>query len=79
MTIDFDDLDDELDDAAPQEHRDLVDELCEVEFGLSQWEVEFVESLARTLERGFHLTQAQYDKGTEILNRVQSLDDDDSD
>ncbi len=45
----------------------LVDDLCEIEDGLSAWEVEFVESLARHVGRRLCLSVGQIEKAEEIL------------
>ena len=47
---------------------ELIKALCDIEAGLSNWEVEFVESLCVWLEdEGRPLTAKQRDKAIEIL------------
>lgn len=46
---------------------DLVDELLGIESGLSEWEVEFAESLDDWLGKGRSLTDRQRGKAQEIL------------
>lgn len=50
-----------------KQDRELADSLCEIDHGLSEWEVEFVEDIARQVhdqKRG--LTPAQLAKALEI-------------
>lgn len=49
------------------EDRELLEELCAIEEGLTEWEVEFVENMAQVLDRYSHLTPAQRIKAEEIL------------
>ncbi len=65
-------------DIDPQKaDRDMVRKLCEVQEGLSDWEVEFADSLGRRIKalgrdwKG--LTVKQRDKARQILARVESL------
>ena len=54
------------------EHRDLVRDLCDIEEGLSEWEVGFVESIARRVEDGERaLTARQALMGHAILGRFR--------
>jgi hypothetical protein len=46
---------------------ELIDALCEIEFGLSGWEIDFVESLAKQIEAGRTLTDRQREKAEAIL------------
>lgn len=45
----------------------LVDDLCAIESGLSDWEVGFVESLAKQIEVGRKLSDKQRAKAEKIL------------
>ena len=49
------------------EDRGLVHELLDIEKGLTEWEVEFTESLSRWLETHETLTEKQRVKADEIL------------
>jgi hypothetical protein len=47
-------------DADPKYVRALVDELCEIDNGLTPWEVKFVESIAAlVIDRGVSLSEKQ--------------------
>lgn len=51
-----------------QEDADLVEELAEIEDGLNEWEVEFVESVCQqVLEERLSLSEKQREKAKEIL------------
>ncbi len=51
------------------EDADLVQQLCDIESGLSDWEVGFVESVAaQVLDDGGWLSAAQREKALEILD-----------
>ncbi len=50
-----------------KDDRRLVDELCEIEYGLSKWEVDFVESIAKQVhDDKKRLTPGQLAKALEI-------------
>lgn len=51
--------------------RDLIRSLCDLEEGLSEWEVEFVDDIAQRMKAdpGMTLTLKQRAKATEIANR----------
>ncbi len=50
------------------EDRKLVDELCEIDSGLNDWELGFVESVTeQVIEEGYKLTDAQRDKAEQIM------------
>jgi hypothetical protein len=52
-------------------HTKLVEELCEIEDGLTPWEVQFVESIARQVnDFGIGLTDKQWAKAMAILERL---------
>lgn len=56
----------------------IVRELCDIESGLSSWELDFVESVARQVEdRGRSLTPSQRQKAEQILDRIRGGDDED--
>lgn len=46
---------------------ELVEELCAIEAGLSSWELDFVESVAKQIESGRSLRERQREKAEEIL------------
>lgn len=46
---------------------ELVDELCDIESGLSEWEIRFVESVAKRVNDSQPLTQTQRTKCVQIL------------
>lgn len=52
--------------------RDLLEEACDIESGLSSWEVDFIEDLSRRLPRDpiSVLTDRQRAKVIQILRRV---------
>lgn len=55
-----------------QQDRELVDELCELEYGLTEWEVDFVEDVAKQVhdeKRG--LSPNQLAKALEILKKFE--------
>ena len=47
---------------------ELVEELCEIEDGFSEWEVEFVESIAKWMEDHDSLTDGQRQKADQIYH-----------
>lgn len=51
---------------------ELVQQLLEVEAGLSDWEVSFAESIVRQLEDGLVLTDKQKAKLEDVLDRLNS-------
>lgn len=55
-----------------EEDEDLVAELCEIESGLSDWEVEFVDSIARHLENFGTLTTRQRTKAEQIARKMRN-------
>lgn len=69
--INFDDLDGEINESVPKAHRDLVKRLCDIESGLQHWEVNFVESVARRVDHGWHLTPGEIAQGEKILKRIE--------
>ena len=46
---------------------ELVAELCQIDSGLTGWEVDFVESITQFVEDGGELSDAQRAKAFEIL------------
>lgn len=46
--------------------QELVEELCEIDHGLSDWEVGFVDSLSRWLDENDSLTDRQREKAEQI-------------
>lgn len=55
--------------ATIDDDRLLTDKLCDIDEGLNEWEVNFVESIAKQTERGEILTPAQREKANEILDK----------
>jgi hypothetical protein len=53
-----------------EEDAGLVSDLCEVDEGLSTWELDFVESLAEQRDAGRPMSDRQRAKATEILERL---------
>lgn len=53
-----------------KDHLELAAELLEVEEGLSDWEVEFVESVHSQLEQGRELTERQIEKLEQIWQKI---------
>lgn len=52
----------------------LARELCEVDHGLSDWEVNFVESVARrVLDKKIPFTTQQRAKATQIMEKIDRL------
>jgi hypothetical protein len=52
-------------------HTALVDRLCAIDEGLTAWEVQFVESIARQVnDFGIGLTDKQWAKAMAILERL---------
>ena len=49
---------------------DLVDELCEIEEGLTGWEMDFAESVAKQVEAWRPLTERQREMIEKILTRL---------
>jgi hypothetical protein len=47
--------------------KDLMDSLCEIEDGLSEWEVERVDEWAKVLDKGGILSRGQRAKAEEIF------------
>lgn len=47
---------------------ELVEELCEIEDVLTEWEVEFVDSISKWLKEHGGLTEGQRKKAEEILD-----------
>lgn len=57
---------------ATKYHASLVKDLCEIDEGLTPWEVQFVESIsAQVLDRGAALTDKQCAIGEKILERLR--------
>lgn len=54
-----------------QDDRKLVQELLDIEEGLTDWEVEFAESVSRWLDTRERLTDAQRRKVEAILARIE--------
>jgi hypothetical protein len=52
----------------PLTDKELVDTLCEIDRGLSDWEVDFVESIAKQVEQHRSLSEKQ----RAIANRIMS-------
>lgn len=50
---------------------ELVDALCAIESGLTEWEVDFVESIARKFTAYGSLTDRQRASGKKILARIE--------
>ena len=50
---------------------DLVNELLEAESGLTDWEVEFAESLSRWLESHHDLTKKQRDRAEAVAWKLR--------
>ena len=48
--------------------QELADVLCEIEEGLNDWEVEFVESIAAWMKWNDSLTDGQREKAREIYD-----------
>jgi hypothetical protein len=60
--------------------RNLVRRLCAVDHGLSEWEVDFVESIAHVVEdEGRMLSPDQRHKAEEILEKVKRTTQEDDD
>lgn len=55
--------------------QEMLDELLELESGLSEWEIGFIDNMAVQLERKQKLTLKQHDKLKEIW-RKRYLEDD---
>lgn len=49
--------------------QELVDALCEIEDGLSEWEVDFVESIAKSIKTYGSLTPKQRGKAEDIYDQ----------
>lgn len=49
----------------------MVAELCEIDEGLTPWEVEFVESIAAQVERGRELSDKQRSTAERIMERLR--------
>ena len=45
----------------------LIEELCDIEEGLTEWEMDFIESIAKWHDSRGCLTDSQHDKAEEIL------------
>lgn len=54
--------------------RDLVEELCAIEEGLTEWEVTFIEGVAASVSKGFRLSQKQRAIAIRILGKVEGYD-----
>lgn len=50
---------------------EIVEALCDVDEGLSEWEVEFVDSLAKWLKDRGPLTEKQRAKAEQILSKLE--------
>ena len=46
---------------------DIVEELCEIDSGLTEWELEFVDSINEWVDCGNQLTEKQRKKAESIL------------
>ena len=49
--------------------KELLDQLCDIEHGLTDWEVGFVDSVSRWVDDRPYLTVTQRQKAQEILAR----------
>jgi len=49
--------------------QDLVQRLCDIESGLSEWEMNFVDSLVNWLKTNTSLTKNQRKKAEEVFDR----------
>ncbi len=50
--------------------REIVDELCEIDAGLNDWELDFVQDIARrVMTNVYTLSDAQRHKAEEILRK----------
>jgi hypothetical protein len=49
----------------------MVEQLCDIDSGLTPWEVEFVESISKQVEQGRALSEKQFDIGYKILERLR--------
>lgn len=47
---------------------ELVEALCDIDDGLTEWEVEFVESIAKQFKAKGYLTSGQRTKAEQILD-----------
>jgi len=56
-------------DTGDDEVRRMIVELADLEEGLDDWEVGFVDDMARAVERGDPMTRRQRDKAREIWNQ----------
>lgn len=54
--------------------RDLVEELCAIEEGLTEWEVTFVESVTASVLKGFRLSQKQRATANRILDKIEGYE-----
>lgn len=50
---------------------ELIGRLCEIEAGLTAWEVDRIEEWARLVEAGGELTERQREVCEEILRRLE--------
>lgn len=55
--------------------KELTDSLCEIDRGLSDWEVDFVESLAKQVESNRKLSDKQRTIAERILSKLSKSDD----
>ena len=53
------------------EDRSLVEELCDIDEGLTPWELEFVESVAKYVEGGGFLSDKQRGIAEKIIERLR--------
>ena len=56
--------------AEPQSDADLVKALLDVEEGLTGWELDFADSIAKQVEAGRELSDKQREKIEQILERL---------
>lgn len=49
---------------------EMVEALCELDSGLTSWELEFLESVAEQVENGHSLSERQREKLVEIHERL---------
>lgn len=58
-----------------RDDRKLADELCEIEWGLTDWEVEFVESIARQVHDDKRALTPDQRKKAEQIHKAKYRDE----
>jgi hypothetical protein len=55
---------------------ELVEELCDIDYGLTDWETDFIDSITDQVDKGRKLSPKQREIAAQILSRLDRIDGD---